>query len=97
MTPTPWRITWGERSWTDEDLLASDVADLQTLCADGWRSADPWRSPGHLIAAIAVLESRTAGRDFQEVLEEIRNSPARELAEAIDSRPLEATGAPVPA
>lgn len=84
----PWEIVWGERSWTDDDVLGSDMADVQLLIGGDWTTLDPWGGPLQLMAWITTLECRTTGRDLQEVMQEIRESPADEIVAALRARSL---------
>lgn len=81
-----WTITWGARSWTDEDVLAGDLVSIQLLIGGSWENCEPTAGPVQLMAMIAALECRTSGRDLDEVMAEIRTSPAAEVAGAITAR-----------
>lgn len=80
----PWKITWDGDSFTGDDLLASDLIDLQLLLGDGWRSCDPWTGPLHLTAMIAVYRARTRGDDLAAVSEQLKMVPARDLLATLD-------------
>lgn len=82
----PWTITWGERSWTDNEVLAGDMASIQLLLGGGWENVDPWAGPLQLMGTIAALETRASGRELLEVMAEVRDSPATELLDAIQPR-----------
>lgn len=82
----PFVITWGTRSWTDDDLLAGDLVSLQLLLGGSWENCDPWSGPAQLMAMIAALECRTSGRDLDEVMAEVRDSPAGDVLDAIKER-----------
>lgn len=83
---SPWTITWGTRSWTDDDALGADMAVVQMLIGGGWAELDPWAGPLQLMAWIAALEARTSGRDAEEVIAEVRDSPAEEVVGALAAR-----------
>ena len=78
-----WTITWGERSWTDADLLAGDLVSVQLLLGGSWENCDPLSGPVQLMAMISALECRTSGRDLDEVMDEVKMTPATELLDAI--------------
>lgn len=80
----PWKITWAGQTFTGDDLIASDLIDLQLLLGDGWRSCDPWTGPLHLVALIAVYTARTIGTDLDVVREQLKAVPAKELLAALD-------------
>lgn len=84
----PWTITWGARTWTDENLLAADLAAVQLLLGGSWENLDPWSGPVQLMAMIAALECRASDRNLDEVMQEIRESPATDVLDAIRERPL---------
>jgi hypothetical protein len=85
---TRWTITWAGTTWTDEDaaLTAADLCRLQILVGDRWRSADPWESPLHLVAMLALLAARDAGVDPLELLPVIQALPAEELLAVLQPR-----------
>lgn len=80
----PWSITWAGQTFTGEDLIASDLIDLQILLGDGWASCDPWAGPLHLSTLIAVYTARTTGADMAVVREHLKSVPATELLAALD-------------
>ena len=82
----PFTITWGERSWTDEDIVGSDLADLTLLLQGSWEVLDPWAHPVSLMAYIAVLEHRSSGRDMDEVFAEVQSAKAADILAAIQPR-----------
>lgn len=82
----PWTITWGTRSWTDDDVLAADLVSVQLIIGGGFESCDPFFGPVQLVAMIAALECRTTGRDLDEVVVEVKTTPAAELLDAIRVR-----------
>lgn len=86
MKPKPWMITWGARTWTDDDVLAADLVSVQLLLGGSWENVDPWAGPAQLMAMIAALECRTTGRDLDEVVTEVKMTPADELLAAISAR-----------
>ena len=74
-----WRITWGDKSWTDNDVTGAHlvaVADL--LEQDSWTSVTPWTGPKALAAWIVVLVA-SQGRDLDETLAEVYSAPASQL------------------
>lgn len=81
-----WTITWGERSWTDEDVQAQDLVSVQLLIGGSWENCEPMAGPVQLMAMIAALECRSSGRDLDEVMQEIRESPAGGLLAAFSPR-----------
>lgn len=87
-----WAITWGERSWTDEDVLAGDLVSVTLLIGGSWENCEPAAGPAQLMAMIAALECRTTGRDLDEVMAEIKTTPAHRLLDAFEVRKRE----PVP-
>lgn len=80
---TKWRIAWGDHAWTDADLLASDVASVQSLVGGGWETCNPWAGPMEVMAMIATLEARTVDRPVADVLAELATVPAVRLLDAI--------------
>lgn len=82
----PWKITWGARTWTEDDLLAGDLVSVQILLGGSWTRMDPWSGPAELLAFITALECRTSGRDLDEVMREVRESPAVDVLTAIEER-----------
>lgn len=81
-----WTITWGERTWTDEDVTGADLLSIGLLIGDSWENCDPFRGPQQLMAMIAALECRTSERDLDDVMAEISASPATELLGALSAR-----------
>lgn len=82
----PWTITWGDRTWTDQDVTAAHlvaVADL--LGADSWTSASPWTGPKALAAWIAVLVAASKG-DLDEALAEVYAASGGTLLGALTER-----------
>lgn len=82
----PFVITWGARSWTDEDVTAGDLCSIQLLLGGSWENCDPWSGPAQLMAMITALECRTSGRDLDAVMAEVRDSPAADLLASIGER-----------
>lgn len=87
---TRWTITWGERSWTDADVRAADLASIQLLIGGSWENCEPFAGPSQLMAMITALECRTSGRDLDAVMAEVRDSPAADLVAAIKTGQVEA-------
>lgn len=87
---TGWTITWGERKWLDDDVLAGDLVSVQLLLGGSWENCDPLAGPVQLMAMITALECRTTGRDLDEVMAEVRMSPAAELLAAVQTRTVDA-------
>lgn len=87
-TPRPWAITWAGQTWTDEtaELTAADLCRLQIMVGDGWRSANPWQSPLHLVSMIALLAARIADVDPLELVPLVHATPAEEFLAAIQPR-----------
>lgn len=78
-----WRITWGDNSWTDSDVLGAHlvaVADL--LEQDSWTSISPWTGPKSLAAWIVVLVA-SQGRDLDETIAEVYSAPAADVIAAL--------------
>lgn len=81
-----WTITWGERSWTDDDVLVADLADISILLGSAWENCEPSAGPAQLMTMIAVLEARTSGRPLDDVIGEVRIVPAAQLVAALGTR-----------
>lgn len=81
-----WQITWGTRTWTDDDVTGADLISIGVLVGDSWENCDPFRGPQNLMAFIAALECRTAERALEEVMAELAASPATEILGALSLR-----------
>jgi hypothetical protein len=82
----PWRITWGDRSWTDEDVTAAhliSVADL--LGVDSWETASPWTGPKSLGAWVAVLLA-SATADLDAAISEVYGASGTKFIGALTER-----------
>lgn len=84
-------LTWRGQSWTDEDVLAMDLVTVQFILGGAWENFDPWTGPAQVVAFIAALVARSTGRDFNEILAEVRGAKADELLNAIEPREEEPT------
>ena len=84
----PWTITWRSQTWSDDsvELNAADVCILQALVGDSWASVNPWASPAHLAAMIAVLWAKTSGIDATDALLLVGDTPAEEFIGSIRLR-----------
>lgn len=84
----PWTITWRDKTWHDHEarLTAGDVVALQALVNDDWASCNPWASPAHLAAMIAVLFAREESVDPKAVLLLVYATDADEFMSAIEPR-----------
>jgi hypothetical protein len=83
-TSTPkWRLTWGEHSWTEDDITTSQFALASLVIADGWNSANALASPNHAANLLAILVSGATGDPLDEVLADIGGRPAGELVAAL--------------
>ena len=75
-----WAISWRDRRWSEDDVLAADLVTVQMILDGDWSDCTPTAGPAQLVAFVAALESRSTGRDLQEVTDEVRMSPASEFA-----------------
>lgn len=81
-----WKITWGDVSFTDDDLTVGDVALASMLSAEGWSACDPTLSPNTCSNLIAAVVARVTQRPVADVAAEVSAAPAVDLFAAF-SRP----------
>lgn len=77
-----WKLTWGDVSFTGEDLTVADLTVAHILSAGGWEVSDPTVSPHIAACLIAAVVARVTGRPPMEVIAEIHARPAVELVRA---------------
>lgn len=85
-----WKITWGESSWTDEDVSSGHVIAVADLLDAGVGfDVSPWDGPKQLAAWITVMSAadkvRAHGGDIEALVTEsmaevYMSSPSRLLA-----------------
>lgn len=82
----PWKLTWGEQSWTDEDVTAAHlIAVADMLGADSWTSASPWTGPKSLGAWVAVLLASASG-DLEAAMTEVYGASGTKFIGALTER-----------
>ena len=78
-----WLLTWGERSWSAEDLTGRHLTLIAVgLGGDTWE-IEPSRGPVHLIARLAAFIAVADNREFAAVVAELHDQPAATLLEAL--------------
>ena len=76
-TRPPWRITWGDGSWTADDVTGLHaVAVAGLLGREDWTALDPWTGIVTLMVWVAVL----AGVPLTDVMA----APLSQILDAID-------------
>lgn len=79
-----WTITWGSKSWTEDDLTGAHAALITILSGkDAWELLDPFAGPVTLMQIIGVLVSVDEQRDPLEVVAEIGAAPLKDLLAAV--------------
>lgn len=78
-----WRVTWGDRSWTEDDLTGRHLSLIVVgLGADTWDIA-PTKGPMHLMAVLAACVCVESGASYGDVLAEMMTTPASALVDAL--------------
>lgn len=77
-----WTLTWGDVTFTGEDLTVGDLATAHILSGGAWESGDPTVSPHIAACLIAAVVARVTDRSPVEVIAEIHARPAGELVRA---------------
>ena len=73
-----WRLTWGEGSWTADDLTGRHLLLIVSgLGADTW-DIGPERGPVHLVANLAAFVSLASGASFGEVVAGLMDASVEE-------------------
>lgn len=87
---TPWKITFGEHVWTDDQVLTAHAVTVAELIGDTWDVVSPWTGPKSLAAWIAVLEAATVGGDgaLEAAVVAVYRLPIAELAACLEERDL---------
>lgn len=81
-----WKLTWGERSWTDEDVTAAHlIAVAELLGEDAWTSTTPWSGPKALGAWITVLLASATG-DLDEAMSDVYGAQGAKFIGALSER-----------
>lgn len=89
-----WKITWGDNSWTESDLLVGHVAAIMQLQGvDDWAFCNALGGPLKLMGVLAVLVGHHTHVPPAEVLAELAAVPAVDLVAALSVEP---DVAPVP-
>lgn len=89
MNTNRWVITWGERSWSDEDVTAAHMVAVDDLLGgSSWTSASPWTGPKTLAAWVAVLLGTSTG-DLEGAIAEVYAASGAQLVGALAERPVE--------
>jgi hypothetical protein len=79
-----WQITWGDRTWAEEDLLASHLVLMGIgNGTDDW-DVMPTSGPKRLLSTLAAFISLEDERDYLEVVNELLAVPAAKLILALD-------------
>lgn len=78
-------ITWGDRSWSDEEVVAAHVISVAELLGDVGFEVSPWDGPRQLAAWIAVMSSIDAlraegpGDDIEATTARLVSTASREV------------------
>lgn len=85
---TPWTITFGDHTWTDEQVTTAHAVAVAELIGDTWDAVSPWTGPKSLAAWIAVLEAaRVGGKDaFETAVVAVYSLPIAALTECLHER-----------
>ena len=79
-----WQITWGERTWAEDDLLGAHLVLMGIgNGSDDW-DVMPTSGPKRLLSTMAAFISLEDGRDYLEVVNELLAVPAAQLILALD-------------
>ena len=79
-----WLITWGEKSWTVEDLtVAHMTAIVLGRGVDDWEF-DPSKGPMRLLYVLAALVAVDEGRPLRTVVVELMELPLSTIVAALD-------------
>lgn len=79
-----WKITWGDKSWTENDLLVGHVGAIMQLAGvDDWAFCNPLGGPVKLMGVLAALVGADTHVPADQVLMELAHVPAVELAAAL--------------
>lgn len=78
-----WRLTWGDISFTGDDLKVSDYAAAAAINGLGWSAADADQGPHIASNLIPVVVARLTDRNFMEVAAEVGTAPAETILRAL--------------
>jgi hypothetical protein len=80
-----WTITFGDKTWTDDDATVVQVVAVAELTDNSWSAMSPWSSPRHLAAWLAVLLAGAIG-DLETATALVYAMSPTELAECLAER-----------
>lgn len=68
-----WSLTWGDKTWSEDDLTVAHVADIvRSSGSESWEALNPAQSPIRLIYMLAAFIAVDEDRDVLVVLQELR-------------------------
>lgn len=84
-TPKPWRLTWGEHTFTADDLTGAHLSLIGVALGEDTWDVNPAAGPRRLQAVLAVCLAIGAGRRLDDVVAELASAPALALADALST------------
>ena len=82
-----WTITFGDKTWTDDDATVAHLAVLtEVLGIDGWEATSPWNGPVILAGWITVLTASATGKPIDECATVVQMTKLNELMGSLAER-----------
>lgn len=83
--PKPWRLTWGDYSFTADDLTGSHLTLVGLALGEDTWDFNPEAGPRRLQAVLAACLAIASGRRLDDVVVELAAAPALALAGALSA------------
>lgn len=79
-----WRLTWGDKSWTEDDLTGAHLAVIVLIHGrDEWEVVSPLAGPVRLMAVLSAFIAIDEARAYPEVNAELSTATASALLAAV--------------
>ena len=83
MSTERWTISWGDREWSEDDLLGVHLMLMvEGSGIDGW-DIQPTAGPRRLLACLAAFIAVDEERDYAQVAADLLTKPAALLLDAL--------------
>ena len=79
-----WKLTWGDKSWSEDDLTVAHVMIVgELLGLDEWSRVEPANSPRTCVAVLATLLAAESGASIEECQAALMAQPFSVLVGAL--------------
>lgn len=83
--PKPWRLTWGDHSFTFEDMTGAHLTLIGAALGEDTWDINPAAGPRRLQAVLGACVAFATGRRLDDVCAELAAAPASALSDALST------------